>query len=257
MSTEVTTAEAARPRAAPRRHTRWRPLAAAAGVVGELMITLGLVLLLFVAWQLWWTDVEANRVQAKTITTLENDFGPGGAGAAADPKDPLATLKDVPLGKAFAILRVPRFGKGYARPILQGTGHDTLNQGLGHYQGTAMPARVGNFAIAGHRTTYGRPLHDVELLRAGDVLIVETKTAYDVYRVARHVIVRPTAVDVVAPVPQDPGATPTQAWMTMTTCHPKFSAEFRYVVFAKFERAFARAAGLPASYVKVTGKVAS
>jgi sortase A len=155
------------------------------------------------------------------------------------------------MGKAFAIVRIPRFGAGYARPALSGTETDTLTRGIGHYAGTASPGRVGNFAVAGHRTTYGRPFADLDLLKKGDVIVVETKERYNVYAVDSHVIVRPTQVDVIDPVPQHPGVQPTQAWMTMTTCHPKFSAVQRYVVFAKLTKIFARASGLPASFMAV------
>jgi len=215
------------------------------GLVGEVLITLGLVLLLFVAWQLWWTDVTANREQAATIQALERGFGHGGGVAT----DPLVSLKNVPFGEAFAILRIPRFGADYARPVLQGTDHDTLDKGVGHYSETVMPGLVGNFAVAGHRTTYGRPFHNIDLLRKGDVIVVETKASYVVYAVDRHVIVTPSHVEVVAPVPQRPGATPTEAWMTMTSCHPKYSASHRYVVFAKLLKTFPRAGGIPASFM--------
>jgi len=220
--------------------------------LGEVLITFGLLLLLFVGWQLWWTDVTANREQAVTVQTLERVFGP--AGPERDPAssaDPLATPTKVPFGQAFAIMRIPRFGADFARPVLQGTDHDSLTKGLGHYAGTAYPGRVGNFAVAGHRTTYGRPFHNIDLLAKGDVIVVETKTSYFVYAVDRHVIVTPDRVEVIAPVPQHPGAKPTQAWMTLTACHPKYSARFRYIVFARLVRGFARASGLPASYLAV------
>ena len=104
-------------------------------------------------------------------------------------KDSRGTLKNVPFGEAFAIMRIPRFGADFARPVLEGTDHDTLTKGVGHYPGTAMPGLVGNFAVAGHRTTYGRPFHNIDLLQKGDVIVVETKTSYVVYAVDRHVIV--------------------------------------------------------------------
>ena len=222
------------------------------GTLGEVLITLGLLLLLFVSWQLWWTDVTANREQAGTIQALERDFGPperppGPAGRA----DSLATLKKVPLGEAFAIVRIPRFGADYAKPVLEGSDRDTLIEGVGHYPGTAMPAQVGNFAVSGHRTTYGRPFHNIDLLKKGDVIVVETRAAYVVYAVDRNVIVTPNQVEVIAPVPERPGAQPTEAWMTMTACHPKFSARERLVVFAKLVRSIPRAAGLPASFMAV------
>jgi len=221
--------------------------------LGEVFITLGLLLLLFVAWQLWWTDVTANRTQATTIQALEKGFGPAGLPERGVPRetDPLATLTKVPFGKAFAIVRIPRFGSDYARPVLQGTDHDTLTKGMGHYAGTVFPGQVGNFALAGHRTTYGRPLHNIDLLQKGDIIVVETKASYVVYAVARHVIVTPDHVEVIAPVPQHPGVRPTQAWMTMTACHPKFSARERYVVFARLVKSIPRASGLPASFMAV------
>lgn len=217
------------------------------GVVGDILVTAGLVLLLFVAWQLWWTDVTANRTQDQTISTLTRQFE-----RPADPGAP-ATEQPTPVkfGSAFAILRIPRLGADYARPVLEGTSHDVLQGGVGHYTGTAQPGAVGNFAVAGHRTTYGRPFHDIDKLRPGDKVVVETRTAYSVYVVKRHTVVAPTAVEVVAPVPEKPGATPTGRWMTMTACHPKYSAAQRYVVFAELDHTYPRAEGLPAGTLTV------
>jgi sortase A len=242
----------------------------AAGVLGELLITAGVLVLLFVVWQLWWTDVTAGREQARTVTSLEQQFDRSGlpdrpvvasgatgsapstsAPAPTARKDPLVTFSGVPKGKAFAIIRVPRYGSDYARPILQGTGTDILQQGVGHYVGTAMPGQVGNFAIAGHRTTYGRPFHDIDKLQRGDVVIIETKQDYFVYRVRRHTIVRPWQTDVIAPVPQHTGEQPSARWLTMTSCHPKYSAAYRYISFAKLAEKVPRGKGLPKSLLEV------
>ena len=211
-------------------------------IVGDLLVTAGVLLLLFVGWQLWWTDVTANRTQDATVSTLTRDF--------ASPPTPTQTEtgeqpKAVPFGKAFAIVRIPRLGAGYARPLLEGTSRDILEDGIGHYAGTAGPGAVGNFAVAGHRTTYGRPFHDIDKLRTGDLVVVETKAAYSVYAVKRHEIVRPTDVQVIAPVPDKPGTRPTERWMTMTACHPKYSAARRYVVFAQLVQTYPHADGLP------------
>lgn len=233
-----------------------RVLRWAVRTMGEVLITLGLLLLLFVTWQLWWTDVTANREQASTILALERGFQAKGRPAdKAEKPEPLANLSKVPLGKAFAIVRIPRFGAGNARPALNGTDDHTLTKGIGHYSRTAMPGAVGNFAVAGHRTTYGRPFHNIDLLKKGDVIMVETKESYIVYAVDRHVIVTPRQVEVIAPVPEQPGVQPKQAWMTMTSCHPKFSARERYVVFAKLVKTFPRARGLPASFMAVPSGV--
>ena len=217
------------------------------GIVGDLLVTAGLLLLLFVGWQLWWTDVTANRTQDATVSTLTRDFA-----AAPTPADPSGVQpKAVPFGKAFAIVRIPRLGANYARPLLQGTSRDVLEGGIGHYDGTAGPGAVGNFAVAGHRTTYGRPFHDIDKLRTGDVVVVETRTAYSVYAVKRHEIVAPTDVQVIAPVPDKPGAKPTDRWMTMTACHPKYSAAQRYVVFAQLVKSYPHADGLPVGTLTV------
>lgn len=210
------------------------------GVAGDLMVTAGLLLLLFVGWQLWWTDVTANRTQDATVSTLTRDF------AAAAPTSPAGQPTAAPFGAAFAIVRIPRLGAHYARPLLEGTGRDILQDGIGHYDGTAGPGAVGNFAIAGHRTTYGRPFHDIDKLRSGDLVVVETKAAYNVYAVRRHEIVAPSDVRVIAPVPDKPGAKPTERWLTMTACHPKYSAAQRYVVFAQLVKTYPHAEGLPA-----------
>jgi sortase A len=217
----------------------------ATGVAGEVLITLGLLVLLFLGWQLWWTDVTAGREQAATVRSLERELAR---------KDPGIHPRPVAFGAAFAILRVPRFGSSWARPVLEGTSHDVLAHGVGHYPGTAMPGQVGNFAVAGHRTTYGRPFTDIDKLRTGDLVIVETRSAYAVYAVQRHVIVTPEHVEVAAPVPQHPGERPTQAWMTMTACHPRFSAAQRYVVFARLLRTVPHADGIPSSLMAVNRK---
>lgn len=213
------------------------------GALGEVLVTAGAVLLLFVFWQLFWTDVEAHRAQSSTATTLERDFTSQPEQSRTQGVQPSA----VRMGKAFAILRIPRFGAHYARPVFEGTDHDTLTKGVGHYVGTAKPGDVGNFAIAGHRTTYGRPFSDIDRLRAGDKVIVETRTDYSVYVVLRHEIVRPTDTQVIAPVPDQPGATPIASFLTMTACHPKYSAARRYIVFAELVKTYTRAQGIPPS----------
>jgi sortase A len=217
------------------------------GLVGDLCLTVGGLLLLFLAWQLWWTDVTAGRAQAATVHELSRDFAAADQdpGRSSPPRTDPATLPEPSVGKAFAVLRVPRFGADWVRPVIEGTGHDVLQRGVGHYRGTAMPGAVGNFAIAGHRTTWGRPFHDIDRLRTGDLVVVETKAAYYVYAVRSHEIVDPTDVKVIAPVPDRPGARPTAAWLTMTACHPKYSAAHRYVVFAQLVHTYRHGSGLP------------
>ncbi|MGL5819595.1 MAG: class E sortase [Phycicoccus sp.] len=200
------------------------------GVVGELLVTLGVLLLLLVAWQLWWTDLVANRVQTETVRQLEDDF-------VADDRPQRLSDKGVPeaIGAdgAFALVRIPRFGEQWARPVIAGTDRPVLERGIGHYTSSVGPGRVGNFSIAGHRTTYGRPFHDIDTLRDRDRVVVETRAQFFVYEVTGREIVRPADTEVIAPVPGKPGAQPKEAMLTMTSCHPKYSATRRYIVYGR------------------------
>ncbi len=216
-------------------------------VVGELLITAGVFILLFVGWELWWTDVTANRAQSATVHRLVNEFAGKGSQGTVDPGD-------VPVGDAFAIIRIPRFGADYARPVYKGTTHDILTEGFGQYTGTAQPGAVGNFSLAGHRTTYGRPLHDVQTLHNGDKVVVETSTEFVVYTVVSHEIVAPDDIAVIAPVPDQPTATASKAYLTLTTCHPAYSAQQRYIVHALLDKVYPRAGGLPRDVLTVPGK---
>jgi sortase A len=213
--------------------------------LGELLITLGVVVLLFVAWQLWWTDVAAGRTQTATVHQVERRW------AVAQPTTGSAagtSVRGVPTGQPVALLRIPRFGKEYVRPVLQGVDLDVLDDGVGHYPDSAGPGQVGNFALAGHRVTYAKPFNRIAELRRGDQVIVQTRDTSYVYTVLRSTVVTPEQVDVVAPVPQHAGERPTRRLLTMTACHPKYSARQRYVVFAELERSQRRtAADVPAA----------
>ncbi|HET8614986.1 MAG TPA: class E sortase [Actinomycetales bacterium] len=208
--------------------------------LGELCITLGVVLLLFVAWQLWWTDVAAGQTQRQLTQQLEHQWQ---VPPHASGKAPSTTVKEIPMGDAFALIRIPRFGHDYVRPILQGVGLDVLQRGVGHYPDTAKPGEVGNFAVAGHRVTYAKPFNRIAELKPGDAIVVETRDTWYVYRVKSHTIVTPDRVDVVAPVPEHPGDEPTQRMMTMTACHPEFSARERYVVFSELDEVLPKTGG--------------
>ena len=219
------------------------------GVLGEVLLTLGALVLLFVVWQVWWTDVESDRAHAATVSTLSRSFASGQAvpvpSASADAPAPLPGLD----GDAFAIVRIPRFGPDYARPLVEGTSSNELARGLGHYVGTAGPGEVGNFAVAGHRTTFGKPLAEIDRLRGGDRVVVETSAGWTVYAVTTHEVVRPSQSEVIAPVPGDRGAAPTKAVLTLTACHPRFSAKFRWVTHADLVETRTRDQGPPSDVV--------
>lgn len=214
-----------------------------AGLVGELMITAGAFLLLFVGWQLWWTDVTSDADAAQAVTVLQDEFDDAG----------WVQPGHVKLGDAFAIVRIPRFGPGFARPLYEGTTRDVLQRGVGHYTGTALPGEVGNFAMAGHRTTYGKPFNKIDQLKTGDVVLVETKATWYVYRVTGHEIVAPTQTSVLLPVPDAPDAEATAKLFTMTSCHPEFSARQRYIVHGELAAAYPHSEGVPADVLQVSG----
>ncbi|MBU4215226.1 MAG: class E sortase [Actinobacteria bacterium] len=207
------------------------------GVVGELLITLGLLLLGFLVWQLWWTDVIGNREQAQAVAALAFTPAPTSSASAAPvvatPRhDDPPVLAEPSHATTFATLQVPRWTGEPIRPISQGTDRQTVLDvlGIGHYDGTAMPGAIGNFAVAGHRTTFAKPFNRIAELQLGDPLVVRTADTWYVYTVTSTQIVRPSDVSVIAPVPGEPGATPTERSITLTTCHPMFSATQRYIV---------------------------
>lgn len=213
--------------------------ATATGVLGELLITAGVVLGLFVAWQLWWTDVVAERAQDAMIgeLTWAAPLPPAPMevpdDGIADPQDgePPTVAEPGPL-ETFATMIVPRFGDDYQRTISEGvTRSGTLDElGIGWYPHSALPGEVGNFALAGHRMTFGKPFHLIADLEEDDAIIVQTPEVWYVYRVTESYVVLPRQVEVVAPVPGDRDAEPTERFITMTSCHPMFSAAERYIV---------------------------
>jgi sortase A len=223
-------------------------------VVGELLITAGIVLLLFVGWQLWWTNVESYARQSAVIKEFAHELG------NAAPAEPSGTDQAVPVdygdpavaaapGHAgtIGIMYIPRFGNNYTRPIVHGTTGDVLDTlGLGHDNTPAMPGAVGNFAVAGHRQTHGAVLDNIHTLVPGDKIYVQTKDGYYIYVFRNNQIVMPSRTDVLEPVPTRPGVTPTESYLTMTSCNPRFGAEERIIAYALLDSWRPAAAGPPA-----------
>jgi sortase A len=206
------------------------------GVVGELLITAGVLLLLLVAYQLWWTNVQAAQASEQVATELQQSWAEPVPDAPDSPDSPDGDESapegyvEPTFGRAFAMLYIPRLSeKVWATPILQGVTPDVLAKGIGHYLTSAMPGEVGNFAIAGHRATNGEPLRNIDRLEVGDQVYVETRDTWYVYRLERDQIVLPTATWVIDPVPGQPGAEPTERLITITTCNPRWASTQRWV----------------------------
>jgi len=223
--------------------------------LGQLLITLGVVILLFVVYELWGTNFYTKGQQRTLEKRIEHLW------QGSTPDITKVNVKNVPLGSGIAVLRIPRFGKGYHMVIVEGTGYTDLTKGPGHYPGTALPGQVGNFAVAGHRTTYLAPFNKIDTLRSGDAIVLETKSKWLVYRVkdipAGHgypavpfqEIVDPTDVKVAYAVPDqaDPNKKPTLRLLTFTSCNPKYSAAQRIVVHAELELVKPKSEGPPAA----------
>ena len=211
--------------------------------VGQTLITAGVVILLFVVYELWFTGIETAREQRQLTSAIEDQWERG-AGSYRTPTD---LLKPIPIGSGVAVLRIPRFGRDWAKVVVEGVGVADLRKGPGHYPGTQLPGQVGNFVVSGHRTTYGAPFNRVDELRGGDPIVVETKDTWYTYRVTSQEIVRPTAVEVTYPVPHKADARPTTALLTLTSCHPKYSARQRIVVYAELDDTRPKSAGVPSA----------
>jgi len=245
----------------------------ALALVGELMIIAGTVIGLFVLWQLFYTDVTAGREQARVLDSLpwaqvNAVRAPAASGEPGEPPvsvaintippeaqlDPATApvMKEPRHAATFATMYVPRWGIDYVKPISEGvTRYDVLDRlGIGHYPGTGMPGALGNFAISAHRTTYAKPFSRIDELMVGDALVIQTEDAWYVYRVTSHEIVLPTQVEVIAPVPDHPGRTPNDHYITLTSCHPRFSASHRYVVHGVLEYWSPTGAGVPPEIVE-------
>lgn len=215
-------------------------------ILGDLLITAGVVVGLFAIYELSYTGVYTGRQQAKLKHSLEQQWAqPTPSASPRSGKTPVA-LAGPKLGSGVAILRIPRLGRDYAKVVVEGVAVADLRKGPGHYPGTAMPGQVGNFVVSGHRTTYSAPFGNLDRLRVGDPIVLETRVGWFVYRMTRREIVAPTAINVIAPVPEHPGLPPDSAMLTFTTCNPKYSARQRLVVFGLLRTTTPRSAGPPA-----------
>ncbi len=226
--------------------------------VGQTLITLGLVVLLFVVYEVWITNLFAERANREVVQKLQKSWD--------DPTLPLPGNSSIKLGTGLAILYIPRLGRDYHFGVVEGVDQNDLEKGPGHYPGTVLPGSVGNFAVAGHRVGKGEPFLNIDKLRSGDAVVVETRQFWYVYRVLGQPagknpqdvkqdvavkggdpvslpgreIVDPSDGQVLDKVPDNPKAVPAARLMTMTTCHPKFTAAQRMIVYSQLQTKVAR-----------------
>lgn len=220
--------------------TRSSPRRIAFRTVGDLAITLGVVLALFVVYETWGKVAVINDHQTRLDRQLESVWSPPPPAPAAPPEAEQVREEEEPL--AIGRLHVPRLGLRWV--LVEGVDKDDIRFAPGHYPGTAQPGQLGNMAVAGHRSP--GLFWDLDQVAKGDPIVVETADTWFVYRVTRTRIVLPRAADVVAPVPDQPGTAPTAAVLTLTTCEPKWDDYQRLVVHARLARATPKIAGRPA-----------
>ncbi|MEV4686708.1 class E sortase [Microbacterium sp. LWH3-1.2] len=244
----------------PRRRT------SVVGVIGEVLITAGVIVLLYVVWQLWVGDLIYGAERNAEGTELSQEWqaryeeqNPEAApapttGSEADPEVVPVTsappvLAEPADGVEFAVMRIPRFGADYAVRMAGGvTRARTLDPiGIGHYPGTRMPGEPGNFALAAHRTTWGKPFNRIADLHVGDAIVVETQEGWYTYRFRTLEYVTPNEVEVLLPVPQAMDVPAGTAYITLTSCSPMYAMTERIVAYGVFESFTPRSVGEPAS----------
>jgi sortase A len=231
-------------------------LARVLGAIGRTCITAGVLILLFVVYQLWGTGLREAQAQG----ALEDEFAEELAGAGVEPDGnpepindgaaptttPGATTTTAPPppspddGDAAARIVIPEIGVD--KIVVEGVSVSDLKRGPGHYPDSPLPGQPGNAAIAGHRTTYGAPFNRIDELEQGDEILVTTLQGSFRYAVSQQLIVRPDQVEVLEEFGDNR--------LTLTACHPKYSARQRIVVVATLA---ANPAPAPAAPPDTTG----
>lgn len=203
----------------------------AVSVFGELLITTGLVLGLFVVYSLWWTNVVADRAADKQGDKVRDNWDAADTGPGA---------LDTKNGVGF--LHVPAMKNGEVL-VEKGTSSKVLNDGVaGYYTDpvkSALPTsdKNGNFTLAAHRDGHGAKFHNIDKLKKGDAIVYETKDNWYVYKV--YAILPETSkynVKVLQSVPKQSGKTKPGHYITLTTCTPVYTSRYRYVVWGELER---------------------
>lgn len=184
------------------------------GFVGRTFVGVGTLILLFVSYQLIGTNIISDREQNELASELESQWTS-------------QVVEEVPdLGAGVAVMEIPKIQINDL-VVVEGVSVQDLKKGPGHYPGTPLPGQVGNMVISGHRTTYGGPFNRLDELVVGDEIVVYNAAGPFKYRVTENKIVAPTAVEVLDDS--------TDARLTLTTCHPKYSAKERLIIVAILE----------------------
>ncbi|MCQ4083235.1 class E sortase [Streptomyces sp. RB6PN25] len=218
----------------------------ASRITGEVFITLGALMLLFVVYQLWYTNILADEAANGATNNLKHQWAGASATSDADMPNHFAE------GQTFAIIYLPKLD--VEAPIAEGVDETTiLDKGeVGHYSGsleTAFPwDTTGNFAVAAHRNTHGEPFRYINKLVPGDKVVVETSSMYYTYEITSTLPqTSPSNIGVIQPIPQESGFTKPGRYITLTTCTPEFTSLYRLIVWGKMVDEQPRSKGTPAA----------
>lgn len=214
------------------------------GAIGRTLITAGTLILLFVAYQLWGTGLQTQQSQNELGTEFEEllagaattttTTAPPSTTTTADPFADPALVPVVPTvapvdgvlpaeGDPIAEISIPSIG--ITRTVVSGISLDQLKRGPGHYPETPLPGQAGNVAIAGHRTTYGQPFHNIDKIPIGSRITFTTLQGEFVYEVTEKFVVEPEQVEILQDFDDNR--------LTLIACEPKYSAAQRYILVAK------------------------
>jgi sortase A len=230
-------------------------------VLGEVLMTVGVLALMYVSWHMWIGDIIISTQKHAEADALAQEWAqetedagaptPSETDPATDPADPanIPVLGEQEHGEEFGIMRIPRFGSDWKFKIASGISRpDILDQGqVGHYPDTAMPGEIGNAAFAAHRWTSGEPFDPIDQLVIGDAIVIETRAGWYTYRFRSSEYVQDTQVEVLLPVPNQPDVEANGRYLTLTSCAPKLNMLERIIAYAMFEDFTPRADGPPAS----------
>ncbi|HET6353072.1 class E sortase [Streptomyces sp.] len=209
----------------------------------ELCITAGTLIVLFVVYVMFWTGIKAADATDGQIDRLQKEWSQGPLQAPAATPAPERTTTPAPPapkgyrdGKPFAVMYIPRFGRSWDWPVLEGTSTGILKKGLGHYASTTVLGGSGNFAVAGHRRTYGDPFKDFPQLQPGDAVVLTDGTSWFTYRVDREPYrTVPSDTGVIDPVPRKSGFDGPGRYLTLTTCDPEWGSSHRLIAWAHLD----------------------
>lgn len=192
------------------------------GLFAEIFFTAGAVVALFILYQLWFTTAVAKVEQVQIASAIARELPTARESQQAE----VAQVIEIGEISGIGLLYIPALrDQVWGLPIISGTSERALAQGVGHYSKTEMPGEIGNFAIAGHRATYGEPFAYFERLREGDQVFIETSVGWFSYELVRDQKIQETEVWV---LDDDPIGLGEQRLLTLTTCDPRWNSTRRW-----------------------------